>query len=313
MKAGTKRVLITGSNGLLGQKVVEILSRSNNYNLLLTSRQEHSVFQDELLTYRRLDASDRPEVRKVLDEFEPEVIINTAAMTNVDQCETDREAAWRANVVSVENLVNSAKLVGSHLIHISTDYVFDGQNGPYIELDRPNPVSYYGRTKLASENIIRTSGIPSTIIRTMILYGSGYNVKVNFALWVLKNLIDGKPIRVVDDQIGNPTLADDLAFAIIKVMELERSGLYHISGSDLVSRYDFALTLAEVFEFNKKLITPVKSSALKQAATRPMKSGFITLKAQTDLDVKMSGMRHGLTVVKNELAAHAAESTSGSK
>jgi dTDP-4-dehydrorhamnose reductase len=313
VKAGTKRVLITGSNGLLGQKVVEILSRSNNYNLLLTSRQEHSVFQDELLTYRRLDASDRPEVRKVLDEFEPEVIINTAAMTNVDQCETDREAAWRANVVSVENLVNSAKLVGSHLIHISTDYVFDGQNGPYIELDRPNPVSYYGRTKLASENIIRTSGIPSTIIRTMILYGSGYNVKVNFALWVLKNLIDGKPIRVVDDQIGNPTLADDLAFAIIKVMELERSGLYHISGSDLVSRYDFALTLAEVFEFNKKLITPVKSSALKQAATRPMKSGFITLKAQTDLDVKMSGMRHGLTVVKNELAAHAAESTSGSK
>ena len=313
MKAGSKRVLVTGSNGLLGQKVVEILSRSNNYNLLLTSRQEHSVFQDEMLTYRRLDTSDRPEVRKALDEFEPEIIINTAAMTNVDQCETDREAAWKANVVSVENLVNSAKLVGSHLIHISTDYVFDGQNGPYIELDRPNPVSYYGRTKLASENIIRTSGIPSTIIRTMILYGSGYNVKVNFALWVLKNLIDGKPIRVVDDQIGNPTLADDLAFAIIKVMELERSGLYHISGSDLVSRYDFAVALAEIFEFNKKLITPVKTTALKQAASRPMKSGFITLKAQTDLDVKMSGMRHGLTVVKNELAAHAAESTSGSK
>jgi dTDP-4-dehydrorhamnose reductase len=313
LKASTKRVLITGSNGLLGQKVVEILSRSNNYNLLLTSRQEQSVFQDEMLTYRRLDASERPEVRKVLDEFEPDVIINTAAMTNVDQCETEREAAWRANVVSVENLVNSAKLVGSHLIHISTDYVFDGQNGPYIELDRPNPVSYYGRTKLASENLIRTSGISSTIIRTMILYGSGYNVKVNFALWVLKNLIEGKPIRVVDDQIGNPTLADDLAFAIIKVMELERSGLYHISGSDLVSRYDFALALAEVFEFNKKLITPVKTSALKQAATRPMKSGFITLKAQTDLDVKMSGMHHGLTVVKNELNAHAAETASGSK
>lgn len=313
MKAASKRVLITGSNGLLGQKVVEILSRSSNYNLLLTSRQEHSVFQDEMLTYRRLDTSDRPDVRKALDEFEPDFIINTAAMTNVDQCETDREAAWRANVVSVENLVHAAKLVGSHLIHISTDYVFDGQNGPYIELDRPNPVSYYGRTKLASENIIRTSGISSTIVRTMILYGSGYGVKVNFALWVLKNLIEGKPIRVVDDQIGNPTLADDLAFAIIKVMELGRSGLYHISGADLVSRYDFALALADVFEFKKNLITPVKTASLKQAAARPMKSGFITLKAQTDLDVKMSGMLHGLTVVKNELSAHAAESANGGK
>ena len=300
-----KRVLITGSNGLLGQKVVELLSRSNNYNLLLTSRQEQSVFQDEVLSYRRLDVSDKQEVRSVLDEIEPDVIINTAAMTNVDQCETDREAAWRANVVSVENLVQSAKLIGAHLIHISTDYVFDGRNGPYIEMDRPNPVSYYGRTKLASENVIRTSGISNTIIRTMILYGAGYNVKINFALWVLKSLIDGKPIRVVDDQIGNPTLAEDLAFGIIKVVELGRSGLYHISGTDLVSRYDFALDLAEVFGFNKKLITPVKTSTLKQAANRPMRSGFITLKAQTDLDVKMSGMRHGLTVVKNQLSTNA--------
>lgn len=308
-----KRVLITGSNGLLGQKVVELLSRSNNYNLLLTSRQEQSVFQDEMLPYRRLDTTDKQEVRSVLDEIEPEVIINTAAMTNVDKCETDREAAWRANVVSVENLVHAAKLVGAHLIHISTDYVFDGKNGPYIELDRPNPVSYYGRTKLASENVIRTNGVANTIIRTMILYGSGFNVKDNFALWVLKNLVEGKPVRVVDDQIGNPTFADDMAFAIVKAMELGRSGLYHLSGPDLVSRYDFAIALAEVFEFNKKLITPVKTSTLKQAASRPMKSGFITLKAQIELDIKMSGMRHGLTVMKNQLNSHVKEHSSGSK
>jgi dTDP-4-dehydrorhamnose reductase len=255
-----------------------------------------------MLPYRRLDASDKHEVRAVLEEIEPEVIINTAAMTNVDQCETDREAAWRANVVSVENLVQAAKLIGAHLIHISTDYVFDGKNGPYIELDRPNPVSYYGRTKLASENVIRTSGIPHTIFRTMILYGTGYNVKSNFGLWVLKSLTEGKPVRVVDDQMGNPTRADDLAYAIIKALELGRSGLYHVSGPELVSRYDFALAVAEVFELNKKLITPVKTAALKQQACRPMKSGFITLKAQTDLDVRMSGMIHGLTVLKNELA-----------
>ena len=304
MKSAVKRVLVTGSNGLLGQKIVELLSRSNNYNLLLTSRQEQSVFQDEVLPYRQLDVSDKQEVRKVVDEIEPDVIINTAAMTNVDKCETDREAAWRANVVSVENLVQAAKLSGSHLIHISTDYVFDGKNGPYNEIDRPNPVSYYGRTKLASENVIRTSGVSNTIIRTMILYGMGYNVKSNFALWVMKSLTDGKPIRVVDDQMGNPTLADDLAFAIIKVVELGRPGLYHVSGADLVSRYDFAMMLAEVFDLNKKYITAVKTSTLKQPAPRPMKSGFITLKAQTDLDIKMSGMKHGLTVLKNQLSTN---------
>jgi dTDP-4-dehydrorhamnose reductase len=299
-----KRVLITGSNGLLGQKVVELLSRSNNYNLLLASKEEESVFTAEVLSYRQLDVTDKQKVRSVLEEIEPDCIVNTAAMTNVDQCETDREAAWRTNVVSVENLVQASKLIGAHLIHISTDYVFDGKAGPYIELDRPNPVSYYGRTKLASENVIRTSGISSTILRTMILYGTGYSVKPNFALWVLKSLIEGKPVRVVDDQIGNPTLADDLAFAIIKVIELGRSGLYHVSGADLVSRFDFALAVADVFDLNRKLITPIKTSTLKQPANRPMKSGFITLKAQTDLDIRMSGIQHGLTVMKNQLNAN---------
>jgi dTDP-4-dehydrorhamnose reductase len=296
-----KRILITGSNGLLGQKLVELFSRSTSYNLLLTSKQEQSVFQDDTLPYRQLDVSDKHEVRKVVDEIEPDIIINAAAMTNVDQCETDREAAWRANVVSVENLVNSAKLVGAKIIHISTDYVFDGKCGPYDEQARPNPLSYYGRTKLASENILLTNGIPYIIMRSMVLYGVGYGVKLNFALWLLRELSEGRPVRVVDDQIANPTLADDLAYAIIKSIELERTGLYHIAGSDLISRYEFAIELAMVFELNKKLITPIKTSSLKQPAARPLKSGFITLKAQTDLDIKMSGARHGITVVKNQL------------
>jgi dTDP-4-dehydrorhamnose reductase len=204
----------------------------------------------------------------------------------------------------VENLVNSAKLVGAKVIHVSTDYVFDGKCGPYDEQARPNPLSYYGRTKLASENILLTSGIPYITMRTMVLYGVGYGVNLNFALWLIRELTEGRPVRVVDDQIANPTLADDLAFAIIKAIELERTGLYHIAGSDLVSRYDFALSLADVFDLNKKLITPIKTSSLKQPAPRPLKSGFITLKAQTDLDIKMSDVRHGLTVLKNQLSAN---------
>jgi len=214
------RILLTGSNGLLGQKLVELLSNCKNYNLLLSSRQDSSVFQDETLPYVQLDTTQKPNVRKIIEEFEPEVIINTAAMTNVDLCETERKAAWQSNVNTVENLVFAAKLVGARLVHLSTDYIFDGKNGPYHEQDRANPACYYGRTKLASENIVQTSGIPFTIVRTMVLYGIGYRVKLNFALWLLKNLSDEKAVRVVDDQFSNPTLADDLAYAILKTIEL---------------------------------------------------------------------------------------------
>ena len=302
-----KRILITGSNGLLGQKVAELLSRSTNYNLLLTSKQEQSVFADETLPYRQLDVSDKHEVRKVVDEIEPDIIVNTAAMTNVDKCETERDAAWHANVVTVENLVYSAKLVGAHLIHFSTDYVFDGKSGPYDELARPNPLGYYGRTKLASENVLKTSGIPHTIVRTMILYGIGFGVKMNFALWVLRELSEGRAVRVVDDQFGNPTLADDLAYAVIKIIELERTGLYHIAGTEIASRHEFARMLAEVFEFDQRMVVPIKTSSLKQPAPRPLKSGFITLKAATDLGIKTSDMRHGLTVLRQQLSVNMKE------
>jgi dTDP-4-dehydrorhamnose reductase len=296
-----KRVLITGSNGLLGQKFVELLSNSQNYSMLLTSKHDSSVFQEEFLTYQKLDITQKQKVLAAVDGFEPDLIVHTAAMTDVDRCETERETAWRTNVTGVENLIHAAKFSGTHIIHISSDYVFDGKSGPYIELDRPNPLGYYGRTKLASENLLHTSGISCTILRTMVLYGVGHRVKPNFALWVLKNLRAEKPVRVVDDQIGNPTLAEDVAYAILKVIELKRKGLYHVAGPDLMSRYEFALAVARTFGFNKKLITPVKTSAMKQASPRPLRSGFITLKAETDLDIKLAGVDHGLTVLKNQL------------
>lgn len=253
------------------------------------------------MRYRRLDTSVKRDVQQTVEEFEPDVIVNTAAVTDVDACETERERAWKTNVHGVENLAYAAKLSGARLIQISTDYVFDGKHGPYDELARPNPLSYYGRTKLASENVITTSGIPHVIVRTMVLYGAGYNVKQNFALWLIKSLADGKPVRIVDDQIGNPTLADDLAYAIMKIVELDRLGLFHVAGPDLMSRYDFALALAKHFAYNRKLITPVKTSIFKQPAPRPLRSGFITLKAQTDLGIRLSDVAQGLLALKNQI------------
>jgi len=300
-----KRVLITGSNGLLGQQLVDLFVRCGDYNLILASRQERSVFTEDTLPYVQLDITRRQDVRNIIEEFEPEFIINAASGTEVDRCETEREIAWRTNVGGVENILSAAKLTGSTLVQLSTDYIFDGKNGPYDEYARPNPLNYYGRTKLAGENLISSAGIPAVIVRTMILYGLGAKVKPNFGLWLLKNFIDEKPMRIVDDQIGNPTLVDDLAYAILQLIERNRTGIYHIAGPDLMSRYDFALAFADVFGFNRKLITPVKTTALKQAAARPLKSGFITLKAETDLGVKMSGVERGLAIFKNQVANHA--------
>jgi len=298
-----KRILITGSNGLLGQKVVDLFVRGGRYDLLLTSKRERSVFTGDVLPYVSLDLSNRRAVRKIVDEFEPDIIINTAAMTDVDKCETDRADAWKANVLSVENLTVSAKLVGAHLIHISTDYVFDGKNGPYAEYDRPNPINYYGRTKLAAENVIFTNEIVHTIVRTIVLYGTGIDVKPNFGLWLYKQFTEEKPVRTFDDMFTNPTLAEDVAFALLKIVELQRTGMYHISGPDLISRYEFALKFAQAFGFDKKLVTPIKSIAMKMPAQRPLRSGFITLKAETDLGMKMSNVEHGLMIFKNQLTA----------
>lgn len=298
-----KRVLITGSNGLLGQKLVMLLSRGTDYELMLTSKQGSSIFHEDDLPYRQLDITNRNDVRRIVDEFQPEVIVNTAAITNVDSCEAERETAWNVNVSGVENLAIAAKFVGAKIIHLSSDYIFDGKNGPYDEETKPNPLSYYGRTKLASENVLRTNDIPYTIVRTMVLYGVSPRVKLNFLLWLIYELERGKPVRVVDDQYGNPTLVDDLAYAILKILTFDREGIYHIAGSEWLSRYDFAVKLAKQFGLNKNLVTPVKTVVLRQPAQRPLRSGLITLKAETQLGIKMSNVEQGLMIVKNQLNA----------
>jgi dTDP-4-dehydrorhamnose reductase len=175
------------------------------------------------------------------------------------------------------------------------------KNGPYDENAIPNPINYYGRTKLASENEIKIGGIRFAILRTNVLYGVGKNVKSNFALWLYNKLSSGEKIKVVTDQIGNPTYVDDLAFAILKVVEFDKEGIYNVGGKDFVSRYDFALKLAEIFSFDHELIIPVKTSELNQVAPRPLKSGLITLKAEAELGLKPYGVEDGIRQFKFEL------------
>jgi dTDP-4-dehydrorhamnose reductase len=295
-----KRILICGANGLLGQRLSLMLSTQNDYEVLNTSVERSFVYDKNLFDYNQLDITNRSDVKSLLSSFQPNVILNAAAATNVDWCESNREEAWKINVTAVENLAEAARKVDAHLLHVSTDYIFDGKNGPYDETAKPNPLGYYGKTKLASENAIRSAAIRHTIMRTMVLYGSGIGVKANFALWVINSLKAGKQITVVDDQIGSPTFVGDLAMALIKAFELNREGMYHVGGNQ-VSRYDFAMQAAEVFGLDATLIKRIKTSDLAQAAPRPMISGFITLKAETQLGMHFLTVKEGLTLLKHEL------------
>ncbi len=296
------RVLVVGSNGLLGQKVADLLVRGSPSTVFLASLENKPFVPVETAEYAQVDITQRKDVRDLVGSVEPDVIVNCAAMTNVDACERERELAWRINVNAVEHLIEAARRTNAKIVHVSSDYIFDGKLGPYAEDDRPEPLSYYGKTKLASENALRTSGLEHIIARTMVLYGYSPGVKPNFALWLIESLEKKSPVRVVDDQVGNPTLVDDLAYGLVRAIELGRSGIYNIAGRDIVSRYDFARTLAKVFGFDPGLISAVKTAQLRQPAPRPLKSGLITLKAEVELGFRPSTVEEGLRVLKGQLS-----------
>ncbi len=296
-----KRILITGGNGLLGQTVSRLLLQETNHEILVTGKEQYSVMDRLPAHYLQLDVTDKKHMRDCIQEFKPGTIIHTASNTNVDECEHDRDKAQLQNVNAVEYLAESARITGAHIIHLSTDYVFDGEKAPLDESAPPHPVNYYGKTKLASENVLRGAGIRYTIVRTMILYGYGVDVKPNFALWVLDNLSANKKINVVVDQYGQPTFVDDLGYGIIKIIELGRTGLYHISGSEVTSRYDFAVAVAETFKLNMNLIQPISSDEFHHAAPRPRYSEFVTQKARMELGIRLSNVREGLSILRKQL------------
>ena len=208
------KILITGSNGLLGQKLVYALQNRNDVSLIATSSGENRITEKEGYVYETLDITDEAQVKQVIAKYRPDCIINTAAMTNVDACEAEKDKCVQMNINAVRYLVAACEQQGCHLIHLSTDFIFDGAHGPYKEEDLPNPLSYYGWSKLESEKIVQQSHIKWAIIRTIIIYGIVDNMsRSNVVLWAKDALGKGNPINVVDDQFRSPTLAEDLAQA----------------------------------------------------------------------------------------------------
>jgi len=294
------RILITGANGMLGQRAVQFYSSRENIELLATSVEEKSVF--DFVEYTQVDIKDRDNIKKVIYDYCPDFIVHTAAFTNVDLSERLREDAWKINVKGVEYIAEAARTIDAHIIHISTDYIFDGKNGPYDENAIPDPVGYYGRTKLASENTLRISGTFFSILRTNVLYGIAQNSRPDFVRWVINSLSKNENIRIVKDQINNPTFIDDLVQGINKIIEFRKTGVYNIGGKEFLSRFDFTLRIAEYFNLDKKLILPITTDELKQPARRPLKSGLLILKAETELGYKPHTISETLAAMKKELA-----------
>ncbi|HZV12477.1 MAG TPA: dTDP-4-dehydrorhamnose reductase [Candidatus Kapabacteria bacterium] len=296
------RIAIIGSNGLLGQNLSKVFSAETSSQLILADLHPRSfISEPKQGFYTPLDITNRTAVKEFSLKYLPEIVINCAAMNDVDTCESERESAWKINVKGVEHLVDGCRTVDAWLIHLSSDYVFDGKHGPYTERDKPNPLSYYGKTKLASENACRLGGIRFTVVRTMILYGLGENVRENFVTWVINNLSQGKHINVVTDQIGNPTPADELATAMLRLSERQREGIYNIAGPDIISRFEFAREIARVFDLDANNIHPVTTENLSQNAPRPLNSGMITLKAESELGIRLSTVAEGLASLKRRM------------
>ena len=228
-----KKILLTGSNGLLGQKLVHLLVSRPDVQLIATARGENRLQNTLGYAYYSLDITNQAEVESVMADIRPDVVIHTAAMTQVDDCETDREACWLLNVKAVEYLIEACAKYNTFLLHLSTDFIFDGTAGPYHENATPNPLSYYGESKLEAEKVLQRSAIDWAIARTVLVYGITEQMsRSNIILWVKNSLEAGKTIQVVDDQWRTPTLAEDLAMGCWLIADQRAKGIFNISGKD---------------------------------------------------------------------------------
>ncbi len=295
------KILVTGSNGLLGQKLTELLEKDPSVTLIATARGK-SVLPITQGEFHALDITDGKAVDEVFARTKPDVVINTAAMTQVDQCETEREACWTANVTSVENLVKACEKHNVHMVHVSTDFIFDGTRGPLDENEKPNPVNYYGESKLAAEEVVKKSKTGWSILRTVLVFGITRDMsRSNIVLWVKNSLEQGKSIQVVNDQWRTPTLAEDLAQGCYLAAKKKATGIYNISGKDFLTPYDIAIATADYFKLNKSLVNVTDSTKFTQPAKRPPKTGFIIDKARTDLGYEPRSFAEGLAVLESQL------------
>lgn len=297
-----KTILVTGSNGLLGQKITERILKTKQFNLIATAKGEDRFPVKEGYIYEEMDILNPENVREIIERHQPDAIIHTAAMTNVDTCEAQQILAYELNVKAVATLIAVCELHHIQLVHLSTDFIFDGAAGPYDEHAAPNPVSYYGATKLEAEETIKNSASRWAILRTIIVYGIVSDMsRSNIVLWAKGALEKGEPINVVNDQWRTPTLAEDLADCCLLAVEKNAQGVYNASGKDMMSISELVGKVADFWQLDKSLINEVSAATLNQTAKRPVRTGFILDKTIRDLGYAPHSFQEGLEILDKQL------------
>jgi len=302
-----KKILITGTNGLLGQKLVYALRDRKDYQVIATARGENRLLEKAGYLYETLDITNAHEVEQVFLKHQPHIVINGAAMTNVDECEDAKVLCWKINVDAVQYLLNAAEKYGSHFIHVSTDFIFDGSAGPYSEDAQANPLSYYGESKLAAEEIVRKYKGVWAIARTVLVYGLVDNMsRSNIVLWAKGALEKGEPINVVNDQFRTPTLAEDLANGCILIADQTADGIFNISGKEQLNVLQIVEKVADYYHLDKSLIRAISSKTLNQRAKRPPITGFILTKAIRELGYQPHSFEEGIAILDHQMKTHSA-------
>jgi len=293
-----KTVLVTGSNGLLGQKLTDIYATKQDVKLIATGRGENRHPLKSGYTYEVMDITNREQVFEVIVKHKPDCIIHGAAMTNVDACELDPEACQLQNVKSTQNLVDAIADIDCHFVFVSTDFIFDGTSGPYKEDDEPNPLSIYGQSKLDGERYVQSNCKRWAIARTVLVYGLVADMsRSNIVLWARESLANKKAINVVDDQFRSPTLAEDLAAGCILIENQEAEGIFNISGKDQMSIYELVQRVANYFGLSMDTVSKIDSVSLNQPAKRPPITGFDLSKSNAELGYNPYSFDEGIRII----------------
>lgn len=297
-----KKILITGANGLLGQKLIDLYLKKPEKEIIASGIGPCRHPLKGNFTYLELDITKQLEVDSAFEKFKPDTLIHTAAMTNVDACEIDKSGCDLLNVDAVKFLANAANKHNTHFIHISTDFIFNGKHGPLTETEIPDPLSYYGLSKLKSEQIVEELSGKWSILRTVLVYGVVSDMsRSNIVLWAKGALEKGNDINVVDDQYRTPTLAEDLAMGCYLVEDLNAEGIFNISGKDFMSIFELVERVADYYGLDKSKMHKTDSTTLNQAAKRPPITGFILDKAMKVLNYNPHSFEEGIAIVEQQL------------